>query len=353
MDEKPFGDILIVDNDDRSLILAKRLLKSVSHGLLYANSAEETLDTLDKLCQLPDVVVIDICLKQGEQDRVSRERMNISEVANLADISGVRLLADLRYRYPNLPIILWSGFRTDEIEELQQHAIGVAKKGIPDQIRCLLWMSQRAVIGVRFPEGIHTDVKVKVEQILSKINHRQRYYWFVLHSKSYDPFTPPDEVPGLDALGALRAVKAWNKRVFALVDEDPTYEDIPCPILPFGERSLVRYTINVSIQAEYLSWKLFPALLTRELARVAYRVFCRLGDHKPATRECLLDDSAYAPYLLDGIQAEALCPKCQAIMRSTIKKKYDGLNDLKRVAAEVIHQIARESLDWLARHQDS
>jgi CheY-like chemotaxis protein len=349
MNFKELGTLMVVDNESESIHLAKDTLDKHSETLLIADSPERALEILDS--SMLDVILLDICLKHKDPDepeKLDKNNKSIAELAELAQISGIKLLSLMRYKYPRLPIVLWTGYGKSDVEKLQQHAVGVIEKAFSNRIRPIIWLAQRVVIGIRFPQNI-TERKVnlvdEIRKLLEKINQQQRYYWFFYCQTLDDLIKPPAEIPGNNELEAFTFVSAWNKRIVAILDESPSTGDEFCPILPFGTGTLDRYITNVLDQAEFLSWKLFPALLARELTRIAYRVSCKIEGHVPATRKCIFDDSGYFPYLVSGIHAPEICPKCTEVIEKAIDDKQGWFNRQKVQAVEAIHQIARDSLD--------
>lgn len=82
--------ILVVDDDDPVRVMLARLLRTQGYSVLLAAHAQAARDILDR--QRPDLVISDIVMP-GE--------------------SGIELRRAIARRWPNLPVILISGYSAD------------------------------------------------------------------------------------------------------------------------------------------------------------------------------------------------------------------------------------------------
>lgn len=82
--------ILVVDDDEPVRVMLARLLRTQGYSVVQARDAREAMRLLDE--QLPDLVVSDIVMP-GE--------------------SGIELRRRIARRWPDVPVILISGYSTD------------------------------------------------------------------------------------------------------------------------------------------------------------------------------------------------------------------------------------------------
>lgn len=108
------GVILVVDDDDPVRVMLARLLRTQGYTVIQATSAHEAYSTLDE-CR-PDLIISDIVMP-GE--------------------SGIELRRFIATRWPDLPVILISGYSTDgpaEFAARTPNTIFVQKPFAADQL---------------------------------------------------------------------------------------------------------------------------------------------------------------------------------------------------------------------------
>lgn len=86
--------IVYIDDEESLLLLIRRSLTRRGHTVSGYLSAREALDDIVSAPDRYDIVITDL---------------------NMPDMSGLDLSKELRSRFPHLPILLTSGFVTDQI----------------------------------------------------------------------------------------------------------------------------------------------------------------------------------------------------------------------------------------------
>jgi DNA-binding NtrC family response regulator len=108
------GVILVVDDDEHVRVMLARLLKTQGYDVIQAASATEAHRALDQCC--PDLVISDIVMP-GE--------------------SGIELRRIIATRWPDLPVILISGYSAEgpaEFSARTANTIFVQKPFAADQL---------------------------------------------------------------------------------------------------------------------------------------------------------------------------------------------------------------------------
>ena len=113
------SDVLIVEDEDDIRAMISGILEDEGYQVREAATSQDAVEAVKK--RKPNLVVLDVWLKGSEMD-------------------GIELLAELKTRYKNLPVIVISGHGTVET------AVSAIRKGAFDYIvkpfkACLLYTS--------------------------------------------------------------------------------------------------------------------------------------------------------------------------------------------------------------------
>ena len=121
------GTVLVVDDDDPVRVMLARLLRTQGYGVLQAAHAEGARAILET--SRPDLVISDIVMP-GE--------------------SGIELRRELSERWPNLPVILISGYSAEgpaEFAARTPKTAFVQKPFAPDHFLALVEQTLASVTG--------------------------------------------------------------------------------------------------------------------------------------------------------------------------------------------------------------
>ncbi|MBW8173887.1 PAS domain S-box protein [Ornithinimicrobium sp. Arc0846-15] len=95
--------ILLVDDDDAIRGVTGGALRRLGHSVVEAGDGVAAMDALDELAEPPDLVILDVMMPR---------------------MSGRELHAQIRRRFPRVPLIVVSGFFVeDDVADLHDHAI--------------------------------------------------------------------------------------------------------------------------------------------------------------------------------------------------------------------------------------
>lgn len=324
-----------------------------------AFGAQATLLEALKQGKLPDVVAVDVCLSDQDEEIVRLKKRSFKDFAALGHVEGIQVLCYLRTHYPNVPVLALSGYYEDPTQEiadgghpnpgLAQHALAYINKpdiaAGPNVLPVLLWISQQAIIGVRLLVG--KDLEAQAKEIIEQINTRQNHFYYVLITETNELSTPPEDSAHVDENAPLDVLfEIWNLRVFGIIDDIATGQGQekqslpPLPVLPFGRRPLRRFPCCLTDAIKYMGEAHFASFLIRECARAAYSVFFDMEAHPLDTGKCLFDSSSYFPSLLYGIRLGTLCEKC--LKRVASHNADGGWSAGRDKAAQTIVKMAQE-----------
>ncbi|MBN2061216.1 MAG: response regulator [Deltaproteobacteria bacterium] len=106
--------ILVVDDEKIILDSCKLILTASGFDVVLAKSADSALKVLET--QTPDILLMDV---------------------KMPDRDGISLMGELKERFPKIPIVIMSGYMTQEVisESVKKGAIQViAKPFTPDEL---------------------------------------------------------------------------------------------------------------------------------------------------------------------------------------------------------------------------
>lgn len=121
------GTILVIDDDDPVRVMLARLLRTQGYAVLQAAHAEGARTILESSC--PDLVISDIVMP-GK--------------------SGIELRRDIGDRWPDLPVILISGYSAEgpaEFAARTPNTAFVQKPFAPDQFLALVEQTLASTAG--------------------------------------------------------------------------------------------------------------------------------------------------------------------------------------------------------------
>ena len=105
------NQVWLLDNDIDAIQEVNRLFgekrKDVLRNSIEMNDVKKWFNEANAP---PDVILLDICLKEGEGEIVAEAKTNFAELSSLTKVSGIRFLTWLRCEWPKLPVVLMSGY---------------------------------------------------------------------------------------------------------------------------------------------------------------------------------------------------------------------------------------------------
>ena len=338
---QPKSRCVVFDDDPDAVNLVRKRLANAPDPIMWMSDApQDPADVCSDIkvlqTDLPDVVLVDIFLKLGEDRILNCDRRAPSFYRELAQVSGIRLVAELRRVLPRLPVVVWSRYwyshpkNPEEmtLPDLRQHALAFIEYNPPadyspgrsaeESIPQTLWLAHQAIIGVFMPKGDTLPWDATCD-VIRRLNNAQHHFFFRM---CRDPIEisdlPQDARPDLpEHVGRLFDV--WNNRIVAIVDvlsEGNEMINQGWPVLPFCRKQPMHFQSRLERYIRFMGSDFLDPFLMRECCRTAYRVFFKFPEHAVASGKCIMDSSTYAPDLLAGMK-QGLCEECARRLRGS------------------------------------
>jgi CheY-like chemotaxis protein len=307
----------------------------------------------------PDLIVSDICIEGGEPEiiqSVSEGKINITD---LSDISGIKLLTWLRWKFPNIPVIFSSAYWKKELPPLSQHSVCFISKedfGNPDfAIKNMVSNSYKTIIGVKLHPDLSKNLKKQVKLQTEQVNKSQPLFYFHIINNAKELMQPiefsefkkkleqkyPNDKEKKNGM-LFEYVKAWNNRVLGMIEDiSGVEEDRLIPVLPFGHTKINKFDNKIKNTIDYMGDKYFTVYLLREYIRAIYGIFFNLEKHLLENEDCIFAKSKYSSNLKAIFKKEKkFCYSCQEkidtkkIEVSWSKAKANSVNKIIEIAEE-------------------
>jgi len=363
MEDKFPDKVMIIDDDSSACEIIKMILNVDCGGVSKENVMEDDdLDFLQKKlkkgsAELPDIIISDICLKIEDPDIVIKKNKSPLDYAKLGEVSGIRFLTYLRNNFHRLPVVIMSGYWTDEacLPKLSQHGLCmIGKRHLDDYVMAkrIFWTAQQSIIGVHLHPDLNASCKKKAASAIRDINKKQNHFYFKICETEQDLIKPdfPD-IKNAEAPLYPQLFETWNNRISGIMEDKSACKSGAQPVflnavLPFGRERTVIIKNRLNSIINYMGDDFFKFFFIRECAKASLRVFFDLDDHYfPGLDSCVFEKSNVPVDLLPKKRRTAaeflyVCNKCRTKIDNI--NTYGGWNSGRKKA---VNRIAEFALD--------